>query len=119
MLTFNIFFTVTEQPQISVDNLSAPQTVDQVSQQPSTNFNLNQDDEITKEKLLAKKKDDEKYNKLSEEDTESPTDTENIVLDSLFVNNVKKDIAMEVRPEKVSNISGSRKFTQNFIDFSH
>lgn len=101
------YMSVTEQPQISVDNLSAPQAVDQVSQQPSTNFNLNQDDEITKEKLLAKKKDDEKYNKLSEEDTESPTDTENIVLDSLFVNNVKKDIAMEVRPEKVSNISGS------------
>ncbi|XP_071167745.1 ATP-dependent RNA helicase DHX58-like [Mytilus edulis] len=101
------YMSVTVQPEISIDNLSAPQTVDQVSHQPSADFNLNQDDEITKEKLLVKKKDDEKYNKLSEEDTESQTDTENIVLDSLFVNNVKKDIAMEVCPQKVSNILGS------------
>ncbi|VDI28321.1 ATP-dependent RNA helicase DDX58, partial [Mytilus galloprovincialis] len=102
------YMSVTVQPEISIDNLSAPQTVAQVSHQPSADFNLNQDDEITKEKLLAKKKDDEKYNKLSEEDTESQTDTENIVLDSLFVDNVKKDIAMEVCPQKASNILGSR-----------
>ncbi|VDI28322.1 ATP-dependent RNA helicase DDX58, partial [Mytilus galloprovincialis] len=101
------YMSVTVQPEISIDNLSAPQTVAQVSHQPSADFNLNQDDEITKEKLLAKKKDDEKYNKLSEEDTESQTDTENIVLDSLFVDNVKKDIAMEVCPQKASNILGS------------
>ncbi|CAC5422567.1 DDX58 [Mytilus coruscus] len=87
------YMSVTEQPQISRDNLSAPQTVDRVRHQPITNFNLDQDDEITKEKLLAKKKDDEKYNKLSEEDSESQPESGHI--------------AMEVCPEKVSNIVGS------------
>ncbi|XP_052100649.1 antiviral innate immune response receptor RIG-I-like isoform X3 [Mytilus californianus] len=101
------YMSVTEPPQISSDNLSAPQTVNRVTYQPVSNFNLDQDDDITKEKLLAKKKDDEKYNKLSEEDSESQPESGRLELDSLFVENVKRDIAMEVCPEKMSNILGS------------
>ncbi|XP_071167741.1 uncharacterized protein [Mytilus edulis] len=101
------YMSVTKLPKISSDNLSAPQTVDRLTYQPVSNFNLNQDNDISKEKLLAKKKDEEKFNKLSEKDSEPQPESGRSELDSRFVENVKRDIAMVVCPEKVCNKLGS------------
>ena len=90
--------------------------MDRLTYQPVSNFNLNQDNDISKEKFLAKKKDDEKFNKLAEKDSEPQPESGRSELDSRFVENVERDIAMEVCPEKVCNKLGSRKFTQNYTD---
>ncbi|XP_052100646.1 interferon-induced helicase C domain-containing protein 1-like isoform X1 [Mytilus californianus] len=99
---------MSEQPQASSYNLTSSRTVGVVRPQPVTNFNLDHDDiKITKEKHFANQKVDESYNKLSEEDLKSQTDTGHLEVDSLFVENVKRNIAMKVWPEVISNKLGS------------
>ncbi|VDI05287.1 ATP-dependent RNA helicase DDX58 [Mytilus galloprovincialis] len=97
------------QPQASSYNLNFPRMVGVVKPMPVTNVNVVHDDfKKPKEEHFAKRKVDECYNKLSEEDADSQTDSRRLEVDSLFVENVKRNIAMKVWPEVISNKLGSK-----------
>ena len=79
------------------------------SEQNPSNLNTDKDDEITKQKLLAKTKVDQSYNMLS--DPEAQPDSGQTELNSIIVENAKREIAREVShsEEDKRNIECSRK----------
>lgn len=104
------------QPEASSYNSNFPRIVGVVKPQPVTNVNVDHDDfQKPKEEHFAKRKVDECYNKLSEEDADSQTDSGRLKVDSLFVENVKRNIAMKVWPEVISNKLGSSKILHIFV----
>jgi len=109
------FLTVTEEPETAGINLCSeqdPLDLDEVRDtcsQTISNFNTDIDDEITKQKSLLKAKVDQSYNMLS--DSQTQPDSGQTELNSIIVENTKREIAREVSrsQEDKRNIECSRK----------
>jgi hypothetical protein len=109
------FLTVTEEPETAWINLCSEQDPLDLDEEKDTcsqtrsNLNTDIDDEITKQKLLSKTKVDQSYNRLS--DSQTQPDSGQIELNSITVENTKREIAREVSrsQEDKRNIESSRK----------
>ena len=109
------FLTVTEKPESARIKLCSEQDridLDEVRDtcsQTKSNLNTDIDDEITKQKLLSKTKVDQSYNMLS--DSQNQPDSGQSELNSIIVENTKREIACEVSrsQEYKRNIESSRK----------
>ena len=66
-----------------------------------SNLNIDIDDEITKQKLLSKTKVEQSYNILSESQTQP--ESGQAELNSIIVENTKREIAHEVTRSKEDN----------------
>jgi hypothetical protein len=109
------FLTVTEDPETAGINLYSEQ--DQIALnevrdtclQTISNLNTDIDDEITQQKLLSETKVDQSYNRLS--DSQTQPDSGQTELNSITVENTKREIAREVSrsQEDKRNIESSRK----------
>jgi predicted NUDIX family phosphoesterase len=110
------FLTVTEKPESARIKLCSEQ--DQIAfnevrdtcSQTISNLNVDRDDKITKQKLLSKTKVDQSYNRLS--DSQTQPDSGQTELNSIIVENTKREIAHEVSrsQEDKRNILCSRKY---------
>jgi hypothetical protein len=109
------FLTVTEEPETAWINLCSEQDPLDLDEEKDTcsqtrsNLNTDIDDEITKQKLLSKTKVDQSYNRLS--DSQTQPDSGQTELNSITVENTKREIAREVSrsQEDKRNIESSRK----------
>ena len=109
------FLTVTEEPETAGINLCSEQDPLDLEEEKDTcsqtrsNLNTDIDDEITKQKLLSKTKVDQSYNRLS--DSQTQPDSGQTELNSITVENTKREIAREVSrsQEDKRNIESSRK----------
>ena len=109
------FLTVTEEPETAWINLCSEQDPLDLDEEKDTcsqtrsNLNTDIDDEITKQKLLSKTKVDQSYNRLS--DSQTQPDSGQTELNSITVENTKREIAREVSRSKEDkrNIESSRK----------
>jgi hypothetical protein len=109
------FLTVTEEPETAGINLCSEQDPLDLEEEKDTcsqtrsNLNTDIDDEITKQKLLSKTKVDQLYNRLS--DSQTQPDSGQTELNSITVENTKREIAREVSRSKEDkrNIESSRK----------